>query len=254
MRCYPCWRTFWRSSSCSAPRGKDVLYKYGFWDDAQQHYLTVIGVASNRKLDSHLWCTSLTTYSQNQLEPVQVDRAVKIWRMPYVDYRKVKEGTEHLAREDKPLFTTDLIHDARVLSIWWYVPRFFPLKFFLFVVRLGRDILISHSAPALMRGKSINSMREECGTSVVWQWLGYDRYLGEGGLKPIMRGNCEVRLLTVAMCNSHYMNWLTLCIQDWCNSGKVSSVSDLWSCSQYHQSPSKYCPFTLCPRGQPTST
>ncbi|KAI0094822.1 WD40-repeat-containing domain protein [Irpex rosettiformis] len=103
------------------------------------------------------------------------DRAVKIWRTPYVDYKKVYEDTEHLAREDKPLFTTDLIHDARVLSVWW----------------LSHDILISHSAPALMRGKSVHHMYEEPGTVAVWQWLGYDRYLGVGGLRPVMKGSCD---------------------------------------------------------------
>lgn len=62
-----------------------------------------------------------------------------------------------------------------------------------FVVRLSRDILISHSAPALMRGKSVEHMYEDPGTIAVWQWLGYDRYLS-GGLRPIMKGSCDVRV------------------------------------------------------------
>ncbi len=41
--------------------------------------------------------------------------------MPYVDYKKVQENREYIAREDRPLFSTDLIHNARVLSVWWYV-------------------------------------------------------------------------------------------------------------------------------------
>ena len=44
----------------------------------------------------------------------QMDRAVKIWSIP-----PLKGG--HLAREDKPLFSTDYIHKARVLSISWSV-------------------------------------------------------------------------------------------------------------------------------------
>ena len=44
----------------------------------------------------------------------QMDRAVKIWCIP-----PMRAG--YLAREDKPLFTTDRIHRARVLSIAWYV-------------------------------------------------------------------------------------------------------------------------------------
>lgn len=49
-----------------------------------------------------------------------MDRAVKIWRVPMVQYEKVNVNEEHLAREDKPLFSTDLMHDSRVLSVAWY--------------------------------------------------------------------------------------------------------------------------------------
>ena len=48
-----------------------------------------------------------------------MDRTVKIWRMPQVDHEKVKVDEEHLAREDKPLFSTDLLHKSRVLGIAW---------------------------------------------------------------------------------------------------------------------------------------
>ncbi|KAI0695161.1 hypothetical protein BC835DRAFT_1347868 [Cytidiella melzeri] len=102
------------------------------------------------------------------------DCAVKIWRMPYVDFKKVDVDSEHLAREDKPLFSTNFIHKSRVLSIWW----------------LSRDILMSHSAPALVRGKSVDEMYEEPGIVAAWQWLSFDRFL-RNGLKKVMRGACE---------------------------------------------------------------
>ncbi|KAI0963669.1 hypothetical protein AcW1_000683 [Taiwanofungus camphoratus] len=70
-----------------------------------------------------------------------MDRAVKIWRIPPLKH-------ETLAREDKPLFSTDFIHKARVLSISW----------------LSHDILISHSAPALMRGNDMEDLYDENGT------------------------------------------------------------------------------------------
>ena len=51
----------------------------------------------------------------------QMDRSAKIWRIPPIDYTAADRDSEHLVREDKPLFSTDLIHKARVLSITWYV-------------------------------------------------------------------------------------------------------------------------------------
>lgn len=95
-----------------------------------------------------------------------MDRAVKIWRMP--PYKP-----DVLSREDKPLFSTHLIHKARVLSIAW----------------LSGDILVSHSAPAIMRGATRDDMYEENGTVVIWQWLGFDRYLPPGKpIQKVMRG------------------------------------------------------------------
>jgi hypothetical protein len=42
----------------------------------------------------------------------QMDRAVKIWRIPWFE--------EHtLVRADKPLFTSAFIHNSRVLSVAW---------------------------------------------------------------------------------------------------------------------------------------
>ncbi|KAH9950406.1 hypothetical protein B0H21DRAFT_723297 [Amylocystis lapponica] len=85
-------------------------------------------------------------------------------------------------REDKPLFSTDLIHKARVLSITW----------------LSHDVLISHSAPALMRGRSLDDISYEEGTVVVWRWLGFDRFFPPG--KPyqkVIRGCASVQSFKV---------------------------------------------------------
>ena len=79
-----------------------------------------------------------------------MDRTVKIWRIPPSVF--TEQPTATLAREDKPLFTTDLIHKARVLFISWFVLathlRRLDCSCF---GRLDDDILISCSAPALMR-------------------------------------------------------------------------------------------------------
>ncbi|KZT02634.1 WD40 repeat-like protein [Laetiporus sulphureus 93-53] len=95
-----------------------------------------------------------------------MDRAVKIWRIP--PYKP-----DILSREDKPLFSTDYIHKARVLSINW----------------LSDDILISHCAPALMRKTYKDEIYEENGTVVIWQWLGFNRFFPPGKLpSKVMRG------------------------------------------------------------------
>ncbi|PCH33707.1 WD40 repeat-like protein, partial [Wolfiporia cocos MD-104 SS10] len=86
-----------------------------------------------------------------------MDRAVKIWRIPPYD------GIS-MAREDKPFFSTNLIHKARVLSIAW----------------LSHDILISHSAPALMYRGDMKGFYEESGTVAVWQWLALNRFFPPG--------------------------------------------------------------------------
>ena len=45
-----------------------------------------------------------------------MDRAVKIWRLPIL---KPGSHTDTFVREDKPIFSTDMIHKARVLSVSW---------------------------------------------------------------------------------------------------------------------------------------
>lgn len=89
-----------------------------------------------------------------------MDRHIKIWHI------SSSAGPNNFYREDKPLFTSDLVHKSRVLSITW----------------LSQDTLISHSAPALMRRDPHNreDLYEEEGTVVVWRWLGYDRFFPPG--------------------------------------------------------------------------
>ena len=55
-----------------------------------------------------------------------MDRAVKIWRIPPSVFSPPDQPV--LAREDKPLFSTDLVHKARVLNVEWYVPSQSRLK------------------------------------------------------------------------------------------------------------------------------
>ncbi|OCH96082.1 hypothetical protein OBBRIDRAFT_861953 [Obba rivulosa] len=91
-----------------------------------------------------------------------VDRAVKLWCIP-----SMKRGV--LAREDKPLFSTDYIHRARILSVTW----------------LSIDILVTHSAPALMLRDPDDDTYYESGTITVWRWLGLNRFFPAG--KPIQK-------------------------------------------------------------------
>ena len=51
--------------------------------------------------------------------------------------------------------------------------------------RLSDNVLVSCAAPALMRGEHAEDMYEEPGEIVVWEWLGYDRFLKDKNLKPI---------------------------------------------------------------------
>ncbi|EGO26397.1 hypothetical protein SERLADRAFT_463426 [Serpula lacrymans var. lacrymans S7.9] len=88
-----------------------------------------------------------------------LDHAVKIWRLPLsVD--------EKQHREDRPVFSSSRIHKSRVLSVAW----------------LDQDILLTHSAPVLVReeiGESVEFHYED-GIMAVWCWLGLDRYLPPG--------------------------------------------------------------------------
>jgi len=99
-----------------------------------------------------------------------MDRVVKLWHLPPL-------SGDSLARQDKPLFSSSMIHKARVLSITW----------------LSFDTLLSHSAPALMRKKGVpnleNTLYFEEGTMAVWRWLGVDRFFPPGHLiQKVLRG------------------------------------------------------------------
>ncbi|KAF4623535.1 hypothetical protein D9613_001752 [Agrocybe pediades] len=91
-----------------------------------------------------------------------MDRTVKIWPIrPTYDAR--------LKREDKPLFSSGRLHKARVHSISWLD---------------GHDVLLTHSAPAIMRvdpngGKNAPCFTEP-GELIAWRWLGLDRFFPVG--------------------------------------------------------------------------
>ncbi|KAF9270187.1 hypothetical protein L218DRAFT_952372 [Marasmius fiardii PR-910] len=90
-----------------------------------------------------------------------MDRAVKIWHIPF----PFQEG-QKLIREDKPLFSSTTIHKARVLSIDW----------------ISDDILLTHSAPAIMSVPVTNDepLDLEPGSVILWRWLGKDRFFPAG--------------------------------------------------------------------------
>ncbi|KAI0756903.1 WD40 repeat-like protein [Daedaleopsis nitida] len=109
-----------------------------------------------------------------------MDRAVKIWRIPPSVFSPSPDvdTAPILEREDKPLFSTDLIHKARVSQAEW----------------LADDVLVSCSAPALMRHDENDREKvyEEEGTVVLWQWLGFNRFFPPGKLpQKIMRGTAS---------------------------------------------------------------
>ncbi|RPD82467.1 WD40 repeat-like protein [Lentinus tigrinus ALCF2SS1-7] len=105
-----------------------------------------------------------------------MDRAVKIWRIPPSVFDPPKNP--QMAREDKPLFSTDLLHKARVWAVNW----------------LADDILASCSAPALMR-RTPDEPEDtywEDGTVVVWQWLGFNRFFPPDKIpQKVMRGTAS---------------------------------------------------------------
>ncbi|KIK70923.1 hypothetical protein GYMLUDRAFT_235325 [Collybiopsis luxurians FD-317 M1] len=95
-----------------------------------------------------------------------MDRAIKIWHIPYFSPGK-------LIREDKPLFSTTMIHKAMVLSVHW----------------LENNILLTHSAPAkMLKDVDIDSDSQESreydldepGSLTVWKWLSTDKFFPPG--------------------------------------------------------------------------
>ncbi|KAG7099176.1 hypothetical protein E1B28_001047 [Marasmius oreades] len=90
-----------------------------------------------------------------------MDRAVKIWHIPFPFLPDQK-----LVREDKPLFSSTTIHKARVLSIDW----------------ISDDILLTHSAPAIMSIPATDDEHPDIEPAymVLWRWLGKDRFFPVG--------------------------------------------------------------------------
>jgi|SRR5712671_3830878 len=71
---------------------------------------------------------------------VQMDRMVKIWRVH--DYKDEYKG--QLLREDKPLFSSTLVHRSSVASVVWCVGLSDQPIFFSWLVRLAQDTLLTH--------------------------------------------------------------------------------------------------------------
>ncbi|KAF8632609.1 hypothetical protein AX15_001812 [Amanita polypyramis BW_CC] len=88
-----------------------------------------------------------------------LDRAVKIWALP------PSINSLQMSRQDKPLFSSVSVHRARVLSINW----------------LSDDILLSHSAPAVLRPNcgeknEVHEYTTEAGELILWCWLSLNRF------------------------------------------------------------------------------
>ncbi|KAF8078681.1 WD40-repeat-containing domain protein [Lyophyllum atratum] len=150
-----------------------------------------------------------------------LDRLVKIWHVP-------RAFTDVLAREDKPLFSSSRIHAARVLSITWLQP----------------DLLLTHSAPAIMKEHSDNSDMKtnslEPGQLVVWRWLGLSRFFPPG--------REDIRQDVLRGCASDYQESNSFKIISAFSFPKVSTQFDV-STLQVYQSPS-HDPVVLftCPK------
>ncbi|TFK41221.1 WD40-repeat-containing domain protein [Crucibulum laeve] len=113
------------------------------------HQAAVLGAAFHPKLPIIATCG--------------LDRTVKIWLIRPTSHDTIK-------REDKPLFSSARIHKARVLSIAWLLNH--------------DDMLLAHSAPAVMRVKPTNPHNKETylepGELTVFRWLGLDRFFPPG--------------------------------------------------------------------------
>ncbi|KDR84928.1 hypothetical protein GALMADRAFT_233399 [Galerina marginata CBS 339.88] len=90
-----------------------------------------------------------------------MDRTVKIWPVRPTSMQQIK-------REDKPLFSSGMLHKSRVLSVAW----------------LQHDLLLTHSAPAIMRvspdSKKDKETYLEAGELIIWRWLSVDRFFPTG--------------------------------------------------------------------------
>ncbi|KAF8584996.1 hypothetical protein K439DRAFT_1616338 [Ramaria rubella] len=115
-----------------------------------------------------------------------MDHALRIWHLSPVLFLKERfltQGTAVLYGEDKPLFSSTLIHDARVLSVHC-------MSALTNSERLSHETLLSHSAPRIARvdGRPVEGVS---GTLTVWQWLSIGRFFPPGASTyrdPPLRG------------------------------------------------------------------
>src|ERR1700728_1632238 len=73
-------------------------------------------------------------------------------------------------------------------------------------LRVNQDILLTHSAPAMMRRQNdiTDDIYEEAGTLVLWRWLGFDRFFPPNmPYQKVLRG-CA----SVSLCRTSYLNKL----------------------------------------------
>ena len=99
-----------------------------------------------------------------------MDHAVKLWRLP------VTTG-DRIAREDKPLFSTCILHDAQVLSVTWYETRFTIIAYVILRIRrMNKDMLISNCGKVILMTEGSRSLYTEPATLILWKWLGLERF------------------------------------------------------------------------------
>ena len=181
------------------------------------HQAAVLGAAFHPKLPILATCGVWFHFSVrflpvlNVLSLIQMDRATKLWIL------RPRREEEVLGREDKPIFSTARIHKARVMSINWCVAFMDCAKAVGrpsadTLVRLTDDMLLTHSAPALMRkhfepdDKVPEGVEKEtyveAGEITIWRWLGMDRFFPpifmnagaelQGEMLRTIRGNAGV--------------------------------------------------------------
>ena len=129
-----------------------------------------------------------------------MDRVVKIWRV-----HEFKE--QQLNREDKPLFSSTLIHRSSVASIAWYLSSFGQCNPFSHgVVRLAEDTLFTHCNSTAFASHRVVPPTEQSiesedghpelewsgspGRIVILRWLGLNRFFppGETRHQDVQRG------------------------------------------------------------------
>ncbi|KAF9076223.1 WD40-repeat-containing domain protein [Rhodocollybia butyracea] len=164
-----------------------------------------------------------------------MDRTVKIWHIPHFS----KRTEQRLLQEDKPLFSSTMIHKARILSVSW----------------LTGDILLTHSAsskvsPASVRATSLesdlDSPEDEPGTCTLWKWLSSSRFFPPGWNEDIYNRQQRLR----GFGSNHASNCLLMIISTFIQQFSSASFRIL---ANYHfpAQPSQYTIHVLsgCTRG-----